>query len=118
MSNNEKSNEQAVSPETLRKRKSRDRLRKNGFVTKSVTLSPFYQEAVKEILEHTGCEDFQRLVLDMLNAYHKKIQAHKQKHACCGKCGDPFVKGGSCVFEGDSSCQYSRSGQRAREMKP
>ncbi len=110
--------EQAVSPEAQRKRAERARKKEAGFVNKEVALSPFYQDAVREILEHTGIKDFQRLTLDLIKSYHEKVQAHKARHVCCGKCGAPYDAEGSCVLDGDSQCQYSRTSQRNKELKP
>lgn len=107
-----------VSPTTLRKRAERERKRAAGMKEKKVTLSPWYQQITDEIMDYTEHRDFNALVLDLLKAYHTKVEAHKARHQCCGKCGDTYKKGGSCVFEGDYQCQYSHGGKRNKELKP
>ncbi|OCH31821.1 hypothetical protein A6E13_16495 [Aliivibrio fischeri] len=106
------------SDQTLRKRAERERKRAAGLKDRSVTLSPHYQAITQEILDYTGITDFNELTQALIKAYHQKVTAHKQKHQCCGKCGDPYKPGGACVFEGDYYCQYSHGGQYKQELKP
>lgn len=107
-----------VSPETRRKRQQRERKRKAGMVDKNVTLSPARQQQLEEVLEYMGLDSFQSLATLLLDAQYQKVKAHKQRHQCCGKCGDPYRPGGSCVFEGDYRCQYTHQGQRHKELLP
>ncbi|HIF9260441.1 TPA: hypothetical protein ACX6S2_003462 [Photobacterium damselae] len=107
-----------ISEATLRKRKQRQAKREAGCKDKTVTLSPHYQSVVKEIEAYTGRNDFSRLVVDLLAAYHEKLQRHQKQYACCGKCHEPYQVGGSCVLQGDAQCQYTVGGQRYQEMKP
>lgn len=111
-------NDSSLSPEAQRKRQERERKRAAGMKEKTVTLSPYYQQMSDEILAYTGHKDFQALIIDLLKGYYIKVSAHKNKHERCGKCGDPYVKDGSCVFEGEQACQYSRNSQRNKELKP
>ncbi len=108
----------SVSPQTLRKRQERERKRKAGMADRSVTLSPSRQKQLGEMLEYMGLDSFQSLATLLLDAQYQKVLAHKQRHQCCGKCGDPYQRGGSCVFEGDHRCQYTHKGQRHKELLP
>ena len=107
-----------VSPATLRKRQERERKRLAGMQDKSVTLSPMRQQQVMEVMAHMGVTDFQTLATMLLDAQYRKLQAHQARHQRCGKCGDPYQVGGSCVFEGDHACQYTHKGQRHKELLP
>lgn len=107
-----------VSPQTLRKRQERERKRNAGMVEKSVTLSPERQRQLAEMLEYMEVDSAQTLMVMLLDAHYQKIQAHQQRHQCCGKCGDPYQKDGSCVFEGDHRCQYTHKGKRHKELLP
>ncbi|HAS6087740.1 hypothetical protein [Vibrio vulnificus] len=107
-----------VNPATERKRRERERKRNAGMQEKCVTLSQSRQAQLDEVLDYMGIANFQTLVMLLLDAQYQKVVAHKQRHQCCGKCGDPYQPSGSCVFEGDYRCQYSRNSQRNKELKP
>lgn len=107
-----------LSPSTLRKRRSREARKAAGFRRPEVPLSPAYQKMAEEVIAYTGKKDFPELVKELIKAQYLKVQAHKARHQCCGKCGDPYKTGGSCVFEGDYECLYTHGGRREQEMKP
>ncbi|EHZ2727223.1 hypothetical protein L7E35_004910 [Vibrio parahaemolyticus] len=118
MKNTPNKHTENVSPEALRKRQERERKRNAGMVDKTVTLSQARQAQLDEVLDYMGVDSFQRLAILLLDAQYQKVVAHKQRHQCCGKCGDPYRPGGSCVFEGDYRCQYTHQGQRHKELLP
>ncbi|MDK2605123.1 hypothetical protein QO236_22470, partial [Vibrio vulnificus] len=103
---------------TERKRRGRERKRTAGMQVKGVTLSVSRQAQWDEVLGYMGIANYQALEVLLLDAQYQKVVAHKQRHQCCGKCGDPYQPSGSCVFEGDYRCQYSRNSQRNKELKP
>lgn len=109
---------QEPSASTLRKRRSREARRAAGFSRPEVPLSPVYQSMADELIAYTGKDDFPDLVKSIIKAYHVKMKAHQARHQCCGRCGDPYKTGGSCVFEGDYECMYTHGGRREQEMKP
>lgn len=111
-------NPNTPNPATERKRQSRAKRKAAGFSRPEVPLSPAYQAMAKDLIAYTGKEDFPDLVKSLVKAYHVKMQAHQARHQCCGRCGDPYRVGGSCVFEGDYDCMYSHGGRREQEMKP